>query len=127
VSTLFTPTNQYRVVMEVLPESAAHPDSLDRIYVRPPGGNPLPITTFLSFKPTSTLLSVNHQGQFPAVTLSFNLAPGVALGQAVQAIHKAEAQIGLPAAARRASRARARCSRRWLPARRASFRPRRTR
>ena len=97
VSTLFTPTNQYRVVMEVLPESAAHPDSLDRIYVRPPGGNPLPITTFLSFKPTSTLLSVNHQGQFPAVTLSFNLAPGVALGQAVQAIHKAEAQIGLPA------------------------------
>ena len=86
VSTLFTPTNQYRVVLEVMPKYSAHPDALDLIYLRPPAGNPLPITTFLSFKPTSTLLSVNHQGQFPAVTLSFNLAPGVALGQAVQAI-----------------------------------------
>jgi multidrug efflux pump subunit AcrB len=96
VSTLFTPTTQYRVVLEALPEMAATPDALDNVYVRAPDGDPIPITTFTRFAPQRTLLSVNHQGQFPAVTLSFNLAPGVALGDAVQAIHRAEAQIGLP-------------------------------
>ena len=96
VSTLFTPTKQYRVVLEALPEMAGHPDAIDNIYVRAPNGNPVPITTFTHFAPQRTLLSVNHQGQFPAVTLSFNLAPGIALGQAVQAIHRAELQIGLP-------------------------------
>jgi multidrug efflux pump subunit AcrB len=97
VSTLFTERNQYRVVMEVLPAYQQGPEALDQIYLRPPGGSPVPLSTVLKFAPGNTLLSVNHQSQFPAVTLSFNLAPDVALGQAVTAIHKAEAQIGLPA------------------------------
>ncbi|MFL5360012.1 MAG: multidrug efflux RND transporter permease subunit [Myxococcales bacterium] len=96
VATLFTPTKQYRVVLEALPEMAGHPEAISNIYVRPPNGDPVPITTFTRFSPHKTLLSVNHQGQFPAVTLSFNLAPGVALGEASQAIRRAEAQIGLP-------------------------------
>ena len=79
VSTLFTQTRQYRVVLETLPEMSGHPDAIDNIYVRPATGSPVPLTTFMRFKPQQTLLSVNHQGQFPAVTLSFNLAPGVAL------------------------------------------------
>jgi multidrug efflux pump len=81
VATLFTPTKQYRVVLEALPEMAGHPEAISNIYVRPAVGDPIPITTFTRFTPRQTLLSVNHQGQFPAVTLSFNLAPGVALGQ----------------------------------------------
>src|SRR5205823_2833648 len=93
---LFTPTRQYRVVLETLPEMSGHPDAIDNIYVRPATGSPVPLTTFMRFKPQQTLLSVNHQGQFPAVTLSFNLAPGVALGQASLAIRRAEQQIGLP-------------------------------
>lgn len=97
VSTLFTPTNQYRVVLEVTPQASAHPDALDRLFIRPPAGAPVPLTSVVHFKPEPTLLSVNHQGQFPSVTLSFNLAPGVALSQAVQAIKRAQLQIGLPA------------------------------
>ena len=97
VATLFTQTNQYRVVLEVAPEFRDHPDALDQLYIRPPNGKPLPITQVVKFTPNRTLLSVNHQGQFPAVTLSFNLAPGKALGDAVTAIHRAEAEIGLPA------------------------------
>jgi multidrug efflux pump subunit AcrB len=100
VSTLFTPTTQYRVVLEVDPKYAKGPDAVDHLYVHPPGAEPTPITSFVHFQPASTLLSVNHQGQFPAVTLSFNLAPGVVLGQAMDAISKAKAQIGLPAAIR---------------------------
>jgi multidrug efflux pump subunit AcrB len=80
--------------------SPTGPDGLDSIFVRPPNVDPKPITTFVRFKPVSTLLSVNHQGQFPAVTLSFNLAPNVALGQAVDAIQKPRARIGLPASIR---------------------------
>ncbi|WP_037584260.1 efflux RND transporter permease subunit, partial [Stigmatella aurantiaca] len=97
VSTLFTPTTQYRVVLGVDPNFSAHPDALNQIFIRPPTGSPVPLTTVVQFQPHSTLLSVNHQGQFPAVTLSFNLAPGVALGQAVNAIKQAQADIGLPA------------------------------
>ncbi|QSQ23534.1 multidrug efflux RND transporter permease subunit [Pyxidicoccus parkwayensis] len=97
VSTLFTPTTQYRVVMEVDPQWAGHPDALAHLYVRPPGGAPVPLSTLVRFQPEATLLSVNHQGQFPSVTLSFNLAPGVALGQAVTAIQRARAELGLPA------------------------------
>ena len=97
VSTLFTQTTQYRVVLEVKPEYSQQPDALDHLFVRPPSGEPVPITTFMKFAPRPASLSINHQGQFPAITLSFNLAPGVALGQAVDAIHKAQAQIGLPA------------------------------
>ncbi|WP_224371794.1 multidrug efflux RND transporter permease subunit [Hyalangium versicolor] len=97
VSTLFTPTNLYRVVLELDPRVGAHPDTLDRLYVRPPTGAPVPLTSVVRFRPEQTLLSVNHQGQFPAVTLSFNLAPDVALGEAVAAIRRAQLEIGLPA------------------------------
>jgi hydrophobe/amphiphile efflux-1 (HAE1) family protein len=95
VATMYTQLNQYRVVMEVKPEFAAHPDALSKLYVRGTGG-PVPLSSFARFSPSSTALSVNHQGQFPAVTLSFNVAPNVSLGQAVDAIHAAELSIGLP-------------------------------
>jgi hydrophobe/amphiphile efflux-1 (HAE1) family protein len=97
VSTMFTQLNQYRVVLEVKPEFQQQPDALRNIYVSSPAGAQVPLTAIASYTPSSTLLSVNHQGQFPAVTLSFNLAPNVSLGQALDAVHSAEAHIGLPA------------------------------
>ena len=97
VATMFTQLNQYRVVLEVKPELALHPDDLRRIYVPTPDGGQVPLTAIATFSPAPTSLSVNHQGQFPAVTLSFNLAPGIALGQALDAIRRAQQQIGLPA------------------------------
>jgi hydrophobe/amphiphile efflux-1 (HAE1) family protein len=97
VSTLFTQLNQYRVVLEVKPEFAQHPDALRNVYVPGANGTQVPLLTFASYAPAPASLSVNHQSQFPAVTLSFNLAPGTALGQALQAIRRAEQQIGQPA------------------------------
>jgi hydrophobe/amphiphile efflux-1 (HAE1) family protein len=96
VTTMYTQVNQYRVVLEVKPELAAYPESLHTIYVRGQGTDPVPLTSFARFEPRATSLSVNHQGQFPAVTLSFNLAPEVSLGQAVTAIHRAEQEIRMP-------------------------------
>jgi len=96
VTTMYTQVNQYRVVLEVKPELAAYPESLHTIYVRGQGTVPVPLTSFARFEPRATSLSVNHQGQFPAVTLSFNLAPDVSLGQAVTAIHRAEQEIRMP-------------------------------
>ena len=100
VSTIFTQTNQYRVVLEVKPELAAHPDQLKSVYVRGQNGGPVPLPAFARFDSQRTSLSVNHQGQFPAVTLSFNLAPGTSLGQAVTAIQRAEQEIRLPSTVR---------------------------
>jgi multidrug efflux pump subunit AcrB len=98
VATNYTQVNQYRVVLEVAPELISDPNSLALLYVRPDaGGAPIPLGTLAHFSFSPTMLSVNHQGQFPAVTLSFNAAPDVALGQAVDAIHRAERDIGLPA------------------------------
>jgi hydrophobe/amphiphile efflux-1 (HAE1) family protein len=97
VSTLFTQLNQYRVVLEVKPEFQQRPDDLQRVYVPAAGGGQAPLMSFARYAPAPTSLSVNHQGQFPAVTLSFNLAPGVSLGQALTVIRRAEGQIGLPA------------------------------
>ena len=97
VSTIFTQLNQYHVVLEVDPRYQQNPDALKDIYVRPPTGPPAPLSAFTHFEPATTTLAVNHQGQFPAVTLSFNLAPGVSLGDAVQAIQGAERDLGLPA------------------------------
>ncbi|HEX7623166.1 MAG TPA: efflux RND transporter permease subunit, partial [Anaeromyxobacteraceae bacterium] len=97
VATTFTQLNQYRVVLEVKPELALYPDALKSIHVPTPGGGQVPLASIASWAPGPTSLSVNHQGQFPAVTLSFNLAPGVALGQALDAVQRAELQIGLPA------------------------------
>jgi multidrug efflux pump len=96
VSVLFTQLNQYHVVLEVMPEFQKKPEQLQDIYVDAAGG-PTPLATFASVHPGTTSLAVNHQGQFPAVTLSFNLAPGAALGDAVAAIQRAEREIGLPA------------------------------
>jgi hydrophobe/amphiphile efflux-1 (HAE1) family protein len=96
VSTLFTETNQYHVVMEVKPRYYQSPDVLDDVYLRASTGQLVPLSAVANFAPGQSSLSVNHQGQFPAVTISFNLGPGVALGQAVQAIEAATASIGLP-------------------------------
>jgi multidrug efflux pump len=96
VSTIFTQLNQYRVILEVKPEFQQNPEALSSIYVQTPSGDQVPLSAFTHFEPTRTSLSLSHQGQFPAVTISFNVAPGVALGDAVAAINRAEAEIGLP-------------------------------
>ena len=98
VSTMYTQLNQYHVVMEVAPQFWQNPDTLHDIYVRTTAGAEVPLSAFTHYQPSTTPLAVNHQGQFPAVTISFNLAPGVALGDAVKIISDAAKQIGLPAA-----------------------------
>jgi len=97
VSTMYTPLNQYHVVMEVAPRFWQRPDTLRQLCLRAPNGNPVPLSAFASYAETTTPLAVNHQSQFPSVTLSFNLAPGVSLGDAVNAIETATRQLGLPA------------------------------
>jgi len=79
------------------------PETLKDIYVRSASGNPVPLSTFAHFEATTTTLSVNHQGQFPAITISFNLAPGVALGDAVAIIDKAKQDMLCPQQFRRIS------------------------
>ena len=99
VAQYFTQVNSYHVILEVLPELQNAPDALDRIFVNAPAtGQQVRLSSLARWttKPT-TFLSINHQGQFPSVTLSFNLAPGVALGDAVQAIQNAESELGVPA------------------------------
>ena len=100
VSTMYTQLNQYHVVMEVAPQFLQSPETLRDIYVRSANGAQVPLSTFTHFAPNTTALAVNHQGQFPAVTLSFNLAPGMALGDAVDAIAAAQREIGMPASVR---------------------------
>jgi multidrug efflux pump len=97
VSTMYTSLNQYHVVMEVAPKYWQDPDSLKTIYVRPAKGPLVPLSAFAHYQLENTALSVNHQGQLPSVTLTFNLPVGVALGDAVIAINKAQEQIRLPA------------------------------
>jgi len=96
VSTMFTQANQYHVVLEIDPRLQRTPESLDDIYVHPPNGPAVPLGSFTKVERTATPLTVNHLGQFPSTTLSFNLAPGVSLGKAVKMIHQAEKDIGLP-------------------------------
>jgi hydrophobe/amphiphile efflux-1 (HAE1) family protein len=96
VATTFTQLNQYRVVIEALPSIQGRADALDQIYVRGAGGAQIPLRSVATYRPGTTSLSLTHQGQFPAVTISFNVSPAVSLGQAVDAIHKAEQKIGLP-------------------------------
>ena len=96
VSTMYTQLNQYHVVMEVGPRFWQTPETLKDIYVRSTKGQEVPLGAIARFAPTTAALAVNHQGQFPAVTLSFNLAPGVALGDAVTAVESAAREIGLP-------------------------------
>ena len=115
VSIIFTQLNQYHVVLEVLPSFAQTPAAMDDMYVRPSSatpatgaptanaatattsGNPVPLSAFVKMHTTTTPLAVNHQGQFPVVTLSFNLAPGGSLGDATKAIQQVEKEIQLPA------------------------------
>ncbi|MBV8808183.1 MAG: efflux RND transporter permease subunit, partial [Acidobacteriaceae bacterium] len=97
VSTMYTGINQYHVVLEVLPEFQQTPSDLDSIYVRNNTGLAIPISTFTHLQTTLSALTVNHQGQFPSITLSFALPPGVALSEAVDAVQKAEDDIGMPA------------------------------
>jgi len=115
VSTIFTQLNQYHVVLEVAPSFRQNPDALKDIYIRPSGaapaagaptgngattttsGEPIPLSTFTHVQSTNAALAVNHQGQFPVVTLSFNLAPGSSLGEATRSIQNAEKEIQLPA------------------------------
>ena len=96
VSTMFTALNQYHVVMEVAPQFWQNPSSLDDIYVRPSVGKEVPLSAITHYEPKTAPLSVNHQSQFPSVTISFNLAPGVALSDVAATIAQMEASMGMP-------------------------------
>jgi multidrug efflux pump len=97
VSTMYTALNQYHVVMEVAPQFWQNPSSLNDIYVRPAVGTEVPLSAITHYAPQTAPLSVNHQSQFPSVTISFNLAQGVALSDAAAAINQMETSMGMPA------------------------------
>ena len=97
VSTMYRPLNQYHVVMEVAPQFQQTPEALQNIYLKSATGAPIPLAAFTHYEPSNTPLAVNHQGQVPSVTISFNLAPGISLGEATQAIENAQRNIGMPA------------------------------
>jgi multidrug efflux pump len=97
VSTIFTQLNQYHVVLEVDPQFQQNPGSFKDLYVKSNAGSQVPLSAFTKMQTSSTTLAINHQGQFPVVTLSFNLAKGKSLGDATRAIAGAEKEIGLPA------------------------------
>ena len=96
VSTMYTALNQYFVVMEVAPEFQTSPDALNGIFIKTGTGGMVPLATIAHFAPSRTSLQVNHQGQYPAITQTFNLAPNVALGDAVKALEKAMQDLGMP-------------------------------
>ena len=96
VSTMFTQLNQYHVILEAHPDFQQSPDMLKHIYVKSTTGNQVPLSSFTHLEQKNTALAINHQGQFPVVTLSFNLAPGESLGNATKAIQQAERDIKLP-------------------------------
>jgi multidrug efflux pump len=96
VSTMYRPLNQYHVVMEVAPQFQQTPEALQNIYLKATNGGAIPLAAFTRFEPSNTPLAVNHQGQIPSATISFNLAPGVSLGQATAAIERAQQTIGFP-------------------------------
>jgi multidrug efflux pump subunit AcrB len=98
VSVMYQGINQYYVVMEVLPEFQQSPTYLQQVYVASNTGKLVPLSAFAHFEHSNSALTVNHQGVFPAITLSFNLAPNASLGNAVQDIQRTELQIGMPAA-----------------------------
>jgi multidrug efflux pump len=97
VSTMYTSLNQYYVVMEVAPQFWQSPEGLKDIYVHPETGGEVPLSAITHYQPTTAPLAVNHQGQFPSVTVSFNLAPGVALSDAAEEIGRMEENMGMPA------------------------------
>jgi multidrug efflux pump len=97
VSTMYTPLNQYHVIMEAAPEYWQNPLFLRQIYVHTPTGQQVPLSAIAQYAPVTAPLAVSHQGLFPAVTISFNTRPGIALGDAVDAINASAAKVGLPA------------------------------
>ncbi|MEO8554657.1 MAG: efflux RND transporter permease subunit, partial [Kofleriaceae bacterium] len=97
VAVFYTQINQYRVVLEAAPHTGTGPDALDRIYVQADTGAQVPLSMLVKVSRSAVALSVGHEGQFPATTISFNLAPGVALGDAIKAINAAALKIGMPA------------------------------
>ncbi|MGQ0634007.1 MAG: multidrug efflux RND transporter permease subunit [Planctomycetaceae bacterium] len=96
VSTIYKPLNQYHVVMELEPEFWQNPDSLRHVYLRGPNDAQIPLSTLYRQERTTSALAVNHSGQFPSATLSFNLSPGTSLGEVVPAIEQTAAELGLP-------------------------------
>ncbi len=96
VSIMFTQLNQYRVILEAEPHFQLTPQSLDKIYVKSSTGQMVPLSAFSHLRTTTATLAIVHEGQFPAVTLSFNLRPGSSLGTAINAIQRAEKEIALP-------------------------------
>ncbi len=98
VSILFTQLNQYHVVLEVLPQFRTRPHNLHDIFLKATNGAPVPLSAFTSFSNSSMPILISHVGQFPATTISFNLAPHAALGEAIDAIRKVEKQMPTPAA-----------------------------
>jgi hydrophobe/amphiphile efflux-1 (HAE1) family protein len=97
IATMYTSTNQYKVILEVQPEFQNDPSALSKIYVPGPNGVQIPLSSFAHFTSKVEPLMLSHQGQFPAVTISFNLAPGVALGEAIDKIQALERQLQMPA------------------------------
>ncbi len=100
ISTIFTQSNQYRVVLEVKPEFGRGPQAINDLYVASTNGTQVPLSAVAKIVEKPTSLAVNHIGQFPAATISFNLAQGASLGAAVKAIEAAEKEIGMPVAVR---------------------------
>ncbi len=96
VATIFTQSNQYHVILEVDPAVQENPDALSKIYVKSTNGSQVPLSAFASFERTTAPLVVSHQGQFPALTISFNLGPGVALSEAIDLVKEAERDAHLP-------------------------------
>jgi multidrug efflux pump len=96
VSTMYRALNQYHVVMEMDPKFQESPEALRDLYVRSSAGAQVPLSTVTTYRTENTAQSINHQGQFPSVTLSFNIAPGVALGDAVAAVDQATKEMSLP-------------------------------
>jgi multidrug efflux pump len=96
VSNIYKGINQYHVVLEVLPQYQRTPETLSNIYASSSTGKLIPISAFAHFEPSSTALTINHQGIFPAITLAFNLAPGASLGPAVEEIQAAQRELNMP-------------------------------
>ena len=97
VSTMFTQQNQYHVVLEVSPRFQRNPQSLDNIYVKSSNGTQVPLSAFTHFEPQRASLAINHQGQFPSTVISFNIAPGKSIGDAVTVVNQVRKDLELPA------------------------------
>jgi multidrug efflux pump len=100
VSTMYTPVNQYYVVMEVAPEYWQSPEGLRDVYIHSPNNQIVPLNVLAAYSPNIAPLTISHQGQFPSVTVSFNLKPGIALSEATESITNMEQEIGMPATIR---------------------------